>query len=48
VGRAHWGPPHLRGLAAVVCPTPAQPIVCQESVRAVQEQSERLQRLEPA
>ena len=30
VGRAHWGPAHLRWLAEVVCPTPAQPIVFQE------------------
>jgi transposase len=29
-GRATWGPAHLRWLAAGVCPTPAQPIVCQE------------------
>jgi transposase len=32
----------------VVCPTPAQPIVFQASVRAVTEHTERLQRLEPA
>jgi transposase len=45
-GRAHWGPAHLRWLSAVVCPTPTQPIVCQKDVRAVQEHTERLQRLE--
>jgi len=45
-GRATWGPAHLRWLATVVCPTPAQPIVFQEYVRAVSEQTERLQRLE--
>ena len=28
-GRAHWGPAHLRWLAEVVGPTPAQPIVLQ-------------------
>ena len=28
-GRAAWGPAHLRWLAAVVCPTPAQHIVFQ-------------------
>jgi transposase len=28
-GRAHWGPAHLRWLAEVVCPTPAQQIVFQ-------------------
>ncbi len=46
VGRATWGPAHLRWLSEVGCPPPAQPIVCQEDVRAVHEQTERLQRLE--
>jgi transposase len=46
VGRANWNPAHLRWLAAVVCPTPAQQVVCQAYVRAVTEPSERLQRLE--
>ncbi len=45
-GRATWGAAHLRWLAQVVCPTPAQQIVFQEYVRAVTEQQERLQRLE--
>jgi transposase len=45
-GRASWGPAHLRWLAEVVCPTPAQQIVFQEYVRAVTEHTERLQRLE--
>jgi transposase len=45
-GRAAWGPAHLRWLSEVVCPTPAQQIVVQESVRAVHEPTERLQRLE--
>src|SRR2546425_9738185 len=45
-GRATWGPAHLRWLANVVCPTPAQQIVFQEYVRAVSEQTVRLQRLE--
>src|SRR3989442_2749727 len=45
-GRANWGPAHLRWLAKVVGPTPAQQIVFQEYVRAVSEQTERLQRLE--
>jgi transposase len=45
-GRANWGPAHLRWLAEVVCPTPAQQIVFQEYVRAVSEHTERLQRLE--
>jgi transposase len=46
VGRATWGPAHLRWLSEVVCPTPAQPIVFQAYVRAVHEQTERRQRLE--
>lgn len=45
-GRAAWGPAHLRWLSEVVCPTPAQQIVFQEYVRAVNEHTERLQRLE--
>jgi transposase len=44
-GRAHWTAAHLRWLANVVCPTPAQQIVFQAYVRAVSEQTERLQRL---
>ena len=40
-GRATWGPAHLRWLREVVCPTPAQPIVFQEYVRAVNEHTER-------
>jgi len=47
-GRATWSPAHLRWLSEVVCPTPAQPIVLQEYVRAVTEHTERLQRLEQA
>jgi len=46
VGRANWGPAHLRWLSEVVCQTPAQQIVFQEYVRAVNEHSERLERLE--
>jgi transposase len=45
-GRAPWGPAHLRWLADVVCPTPAQQIVFQDYVRAVTEHTERRQRLE--
>ena len=45
-GRANWSPAHLRWLSEVVCPTPAQQIVFQEYVRAVNEHTERLQRLE--
>ena len=47
-GRATWGPAHLRWLSEVVCATPAQQIVFQEYVRAVNEHTERLQRLEQA
>ena len=46
VGRADWNAAHQRHLAKVVCPTPTQQIVFQESVRAVDEQVDRLQRLE--
>jgi transposase len=45
VGRANWGPAHLRWLSEAVCPTPVQHIVFQEYVRAVNEHHERLQRL---
>ena len=46
VGRADWTAAHRRYLAKVICPTPAQQIVFQELVRAVDEQVDRLQRLE--
>jgi len=46
VGRADWNEAHKRYLAKVVCPTPAQQIVFQESIRAVNEQVERLARIE--
>jgi transposase len=45
-GQANWSPAHLRWLAEVVCPTPAQQIVVPEYGRAVTEHTERLQRLE--
>ena len=45
-GRANWGPAHLRWLAEVVCPTPAQQIVFHEEVRTVTEHTERLGRLD--
>lgn len=45
-GRANWGPAHLRWLAEVVCPTPAQQIVFQEYVRALDEHHKRLERIE--
>ena len=47
-GRATWGPAHLRWLSEVVCPTPAQQIVCQAYVRAVTDHTDRLQRLDQA
>jgi transposase len=47
-GRAPWGPAHLRWLAEVVGPTPAQPMVFQEDVRAVAAHDARLQRVETA
>ena len=46
VGRADRNAAHPRYLAKVVCPTPAQQIVFQEGVRAVDEQVDRLARLE--
>ena len=47
-GKARWTPAHLRWLARVVCPTPAQQIVFQEYLRTINEQNERLARLEQA
>jgi transposase len=46
VGRADWNDAHRRYLAKVVCPTAPQQIVFQEFVRAVDEQVDRLQRIE--
>src|SRR6266545_3690998 len=48
VGRANGGPAHRRWRSAVVCPTPAQPLVLQADVHAVQEHAARLQRLAQA
>ncbi len=45
-GRANWGDAHRRYLAKVACPTPSQQIVFQESVLAVDEQVDRLHRIE--
>jgi transposase len=47
-GQATWGPAHRRWRAEGVCATPAQHIVFQEYVRAVNEHTERLQRLAQA
>ena len=45
-GRANWSDAHRRYLATVACPTPSQQIVFQEAVLAVDEQVDRLQRIE--
>jgi transposase len=45
-GRANWTDAHRRYLARVVCPTPAQQIVFQEAIHAVDEQIQRLGRLD--
>ena len=45
-GRATCNPAHLQWVSEVVCATPAQPMVFQEYVRAVNEHTERLHRLE--
>lgn len=45
-GRANWSPAHLRFLARVVCPTAAQQIVFQEYLRSINEQTERVERLD--
>jgi transposase len=47
-GPATWGPAHRRWRAAVVGPTPAQPIVVQAYGRAINAHTERLGRLAPA
>jgi transposase len=44
-GRADWTAAPLRWWANVVCPTPAQPMVCHEYVRAVADHTERLPRV---
>jgi len=45
-GRANWNDAHRRYLAKVVCPTPTQQIVFQEAIRSVDEQVDRLARIE--
>jgi transposase len=45
-GRANWSAEHVRFLARLVLPTPAQQIVFQEYIRTVSERTELLQRLE--
>ena len=44
-GRADWNDAHRRYLAKVVCPTPAQQIVFQESIHTVDQMDERVARL---
>jgi transposase len=46
VGRANWNDAHRRFLARIVCPTPAQQVVFQEYLRAIDDHAERLQRIE--
>lgn len=45
-GRANWNDAHRRYLSKVVCPTPAQQIVFEEYVRAIDEQVQRVGRIE--
>jgi transposase len=45
-GKANWSAAHRRYLAKVVCPTPTQQVVFQELILAVDEQVERLGRIE--
>jgi len=45
-GRADWNDAHRRYLAKVVCPTPAQQIVFQESIHSVDQLVERVARLQ--
>ena len=45
-GRANWSAEHLRWIARLVFPTPAQQIVFQEYVRTVSERTDLLGRLE--
>lgn len=45
-GKATWGPAHLRWLAGLSFPLPAQQIVFQECLQTITEGSERLGRLE--
>lgn len=45
-GRANWSDAHRRYLAKVVCPTPSQQIVLQELILAVDEQVDRLGRID--
>ncbi len=44
--KANWKPAHLRYLSTISCPTPAQQIVFQEYLRAIEEIRQRLERIE--
>lgn len=46
--RAIWGSAHRRGLSAVVCPPPAQPIVFPDNGHAIHAHTDRLPRLDQA
>ena len=46
VGRANWNDAHRRYLAKVVCPTPAQQIVFQEYIRAIDQHVARVSFIE--
>lgn len=46
VGRANWNDAHRRFLSRIVCPTPAQQVVFQEYLRAVDDHAARLKRIE--
>jgi transposase len=46
VSRVNWNNAHRRFLARIVCPTPAQQIVFQEYLRAIDDHAQRLQRIE--
>jgi transposase len=46
VGRANWNDAHRRFLSRMVCPTPAQQVVFQEYLRAVDDHAARLKRID--
>jgi transposase len=45
-GRANWNDAHRRYLSKVACPTPAQQVVFQEYIRAIDQHAERVVRIE--
>ena len=46
VGRANWNDAHRRYLSKIVCPTPAQQIVFQECIRAIDQHAARVSFIE--